>query len=365
MKVRDILRAQFRPVSVSPDAQKLVDFIAAAKAKGTDDRFVAAMLRQHGWSDRRIFAAFSTYYEGALGMPTPTRAGSTENSRDAFFYLLAFLTLGIWTVALVWLANVLIDRAFPSALDLQYGDYAIEDFRSTVAGQLASIIVAFPIFLLVTRVIVRETSQRPESLDSGVRKWLTYIALVVTAIVLLGDGVWFLREFLVGDLTVRFVVKSLVLFAIAGGVFAYYLGTVRGPAAQPRRDFGFGVAASAAVALAVVLGFSGIGSPAHQRLVAFDLQRTSDLQSLASSVAAAYAKNHVLPPDLKAVSSSDPADRIHDPQTNNAYAYVPGKPPKYRLCAEFRTDTSAQSTFWKHPATYTCYSLDASRAGIP
>ncbi|HEY5424916.1 MAG TPA: DUF5671 domain-containing protein [Candidatus Tumulicola sp.] len=348
-------------MSVPSDMQILIDFITAAKSKGTDDRFVASMLRQNGWSDRRIFAAFSSYYETVLGIPTPVRAGRLESSRDAFFYLLAFVTLSIWTVAFVWLANVLVDRAFPSALDLQYGQYAIEDFRVTVAGQLASIIVAFPIFLFVSRAIVRETRQRPESLDSGVRKWLTYIALVVTALTLLGDGVWFLREFLVGDLTVRFVVKSLVLFAVAGGVFWYYLGTVRTPVTRPQRDLRFGIAACAAVILAVALGFSGIGSPAHQRLVAFDLQRVDDLQTIASTIQNSYAKKHALPRDLNEVSTIDSVVHVHDPQTRALYRYIPGTRSKYRLCATFGTDAGASpGSAWKHAPGYTCYPLDAT-----
>src|SRR6185437_1983829 len=123
-------------------------------------------------------------YERATGMAVPSRGSRAENARDAFLYLLAFVTLGIWAVAFVWLAYVLIDHAFPSPLDATY--YTGYSFREDVAGQLASLIVAFPIFMLVTRAIVRETRQRPESLDSGVRKWLTYIALVVTSICLLG-----------------------------------------------------------------------------------------------------------------------------------------------------------------------------------
>ncbi|MEO6834420.1 MAG: DUF5671 domain-containing protein, partial [Candidatus Tumulicola sp.] len=332
------------------DAQKLAEFIVAAKSKGTDDRFIVELLRANGWSERRIFAAFSSYYEETLGMPPPSRGGRTESSRDAFFYLLAFLTLGIWTIALVWLANILIDRAFPDALDLQYGQYALEDFRQVVAGQLASLIVAFPIFLFVSRAIARETRQRPESLDSGVRKWLTYVALVITAIALLGDGVWFLREFLVGDLTVRFIVKSLVLFGVAGGVFAYYLGNVRGTVAQPRRDLGFGIAACAVAILAAGFGFFGIGTPAHQRLVSFDLQRVSDLQNIASTIESAYSKTRALPRDLNAVFALDHVVRIRDPQTQAFYSYVLGKAPKYELCADFVT-ADPEPAFWKHAAT--------------
>jgi uncharacterized protein DUF5671 len=46
---------------------------------------------------------------------------------------------------------------------------------------MASVAVAFPIFLIVTWAILQEAQQQPERLQSGVRKWLTYIALLLTA----------------------------------------------------------------------------------------------------------------------------------------------------------------------------------------
>src|SRR5215469_3344074 len=194
-------------------SDNLGEFVAAAKSKGLDDASIVALLKQNGWSERRIYAALSSYHEAELGIPIPTRGGRTENARDAFFFLIAFLTLSIWAVALVTLVNALVDRAFPSTLDSVYQDTTY--FRESIAGQLASLIIAFPIYFFVTSRIVRETKARPESLESGVRKWLTYIALVLTAVTLVGDGVWFLREFLVGDLTTRFIFKAIALFVIS------------------------------------------------------------------------------------------------------------------------------------------------------
>ena len=52
--------------------------------------------------------------------------------------------------------------------------------RRSVTWQMATLVVAFPIFLLVMRAIVRENAAHPEQLQSGVRKWLTYIALLGT-----------------------------------------------------------------------------------------------------------------------------------------------------------------------------------------
>jgi hypothetical protein len=40
-------------------------------------------------------------------------------------------------------------------------------------------IVAFPAYLLTMRYITRELEIHPEKLESSVRKWLTYIALLI------------------------------------------------------------------------------------------------------------------------------------------------------------------------------------------
>lgn len=345
-------------MSTPSDPAALGEFIRTAKTKGVDDSFLVTMLRANGWSERRIYSAFSAYYEEALGMPLPARGGRAESARDAFYYLLAFVTLGIWSVALVWLGDVLIDRLFPSTLDYTYSSM---DLRYTVAGQLASLIIAFPIFFFVSRSIVRETEQRPESLESGVRKWLTYIALIVTAITLLGDAVFFLQQFLTGDLTTRFACKALLLFVIAGGIFWYYLGTVRPTLAPPARDRLFGWAAIVVVAAAVVFGFSGIGTPSHQRAVAFDERRVTDLQDLAGDITSAYREHHLLPRRLSEVLPVG-AQGANDPASHQPYAYVPLRGSHYRLCAQFDTDTrgAAGNTFWQHPAGSKCYTIDAT-----
>lgn len=74
------------------------------------------------------------------------------------------------------------------------------------------------------KVILSETRQAPEKLESGVRKWLTYIARLIAAGVMIGDLVTFLTSYLRGEVTARFVAKVAVTLAISGGVFWYYLG---------------------------------------------------------------------------------------------------------------------------------------------
>ena len=58
---------------------------------------------------------------------------------------------------------------------------------------------------------------------SRIRKWLTYISLVIAGCTLVGDGISLVYNFLGGDLTTRFVLKSLVVAVIAGAIFTYFI----------------------------------------------------------------------------------------------------------------------------------------------
>ena len=123
----------------------------------------------------------------------------------------------------------MIARWIPDAAQVGYSTVSLRD---QLSWQLATLLIAFPLFAFVHRLIERQLAQRPDLYDSGVRKWLTYIALVFAAIVMLADGIWFLEALLRGQLTLRFMLDSLVLLVIGGGVFSYYLGTIDGPARE-------------------------------------------------------------------------------------------------------------------------------------
>jgi hypothetical protein len=58
---------------------------------------------------------------------------------------------------------------------------------SSIASSMASLLVAFPIYMLVMRVIISDVERHPEKIDDGVRKWLTYISLFIAASVVIGD----------------------------------------------------------------------------------------------------------------------------------------------------------------------------------
>ncbi|MFQ4139813.1 DUF5671 domain-containing protein [Nodosilinea sp. PGN35] len=207
-----------------PDSRsELVQFILLARDRGTSDEFISKLLRDYGWPSREVERAFFEVYEGLLGRPLPTPRGTSgELARDAFFYLLAFVTLGIWIQALGEMAFIFINHLIPDNLNNYYGDPSWQ-----VAFALARLIVAYPVYLGLMRQINRDLATHREKHFSGVRKWLTYLTLLVAALIAIGAVIAFLTSFLRGELTPRFLLKVLVVLVLDGGVLWYYFDWIR------------------------------------------------------------------------------------------------------------------------------------------
>jgi uncharacterized protein DUF5671 len=348
---------------MASDGDRLVEFVRAAKARSVPDDSLAAMLRNAGWPERRIAAALTAYYEGEVGLAVPERGGRAEYAREAFFYLVAFVTLAIWAVAFGHLLYALIDRAFADPLNARYAG----SFRDEVSADLAGMIVAFPIYLFVQRAIGRSLAARPENADSGVRMWLIYLALVITTCIALGDVVWFLATFLRAALTAAFVLKSLVVLGIAGGVLWYYLGAVRTRGASPERDRAFGAGAALAIAAGLVFGFFAYGTPQHARAVGADQTRVERLQAIAQqlydrSSSTENPNPQPLPEHLDEIASGTTRE---DPVTKAQMEYHLLGATTYQLCATFdavsENDTQGlDETQWQHPAGRKCFVRDVN-----
>jgi len=349
---------------------KLAEFVEAAKSKGASDEFLASFLARRGWPLDDVHAALGGYWERSTGLAVPDHRGGGESSRDAFLYLLAFATLATWASALGSMWFQFIDHWLPDAV----GRAQMTSLRTEVTWQMASIAVAFPIFLLVMRTILREAQDRPERIQSGVRKWLTYIALLLTAGGMIGDLIWFLDYFLTGELTSRFVLKAATAMLICGAIFVYYLGSLRwdrdtDPALVRGRSLKFGVGAAAAVATAFLIGLGVAGTPAIQRRIEADHHRTEDLKAITGALHSwrqrAGKPEEPLPATLPELAGKGIArPQTADPETGSLYEYRVKSGTVYELCAVFSSPEEAdpvrQGQFWYHDKGRSCFTLDAA-----
>lgn len=200
----------------------LLPFLDAARAKGAQDAFLVQLLKEAGWPESQIYRAFLERYAAETGVAIPPPIGSrAESAKDAFLYILSFIALGGWAIALGSMLFVFINRAFP---DLLYGDYYSDE---TVTFQMATIIITLPLYLFITYALEKDLTERPEKTVSPVRNWLSSLVLLATAGTLIGDLITFLYWLLEGDTPLGFLLKVLVVFVIAGGIFLNYYRAFR------------------------------------------------------------------------------------------------------------------------------------------
>ena len=136
----------------------LQPFIDAAKSKGAADEFLAALLTRAGWPAADVYRSLGDWWTRETGIAPPTRRTGSEDARDAFLYLLSFATLAVWSAALGSLVFRLIEYWIPDPVARDY----FYNFRSTVTWQIASILVALPVYLAVMQFILRDTAAHPE-----------------------------------------------------------------------------------------------------------------------------------------------------------------------------------------------------------
>src|SRR3989344_6187531 len=249
--------------------------------------------------------------------------------RDVFLHLLSIGTLYFSAFWFIQLLVGLIDVAFPDLLNPYF------DAGSGIRWAIASLVIIFPVHIWIMRFLNRDIKAAPEKAELKIRKWLLYLTLFLAAILIIGDLVAFIFNFLDGELTVRFFLKVLSVLAVAAAVFGYYLYDLR----KKTGEFSSGAKmfvwiTSGVVLAAIITAFFVAGSPFKQRQVRFDEQRVNHLQTIQSEIVNYWQGKEKLPASL-----DDLRDSIKgfvppvDPETDIPYVYRVKDTLSFELCA--------------------------------
>ncbi len=252
-------------------------------------------------------------------------------------HLLVIIALYINAINFINLLFQYVNLAFPDALESYYYSGAAGSIR----WAMASLIIVFPVYLFVTRLLNKEYKKYPEKRDLKIRKWLVYLTLFVAAVVIIGDLVALVYNFLGGDLTARFILKVLIVLLVSGVVFIYYLRELR----NSWRGSQLKVLAwvvSLVILAAIVLGFFTAGSPFKARLIRFDERRVSDLQMIQGEIINYWINKEKLPANLDELKNDITGFRPPvDPKNRTAYEYGFKSGLMFELCATFELSSNA------------------------
>ncbi len=198
----------------------LTGFVKEALEKGEARDGIRTALLDAGWRAEEVDEALNAFSDVAFPIAVP-KPQAYLSAREAFFYLLFFILLAVVSYNLGSLLFALIDTAIIDKIERT--NYWQGRLDHQIRGAIAGLIVGTPIFLWLARILLKARKANPALQRSRIRKWLIYISLVIAGGVLIGDAISLVYNFLNGDLTLRFLLKSLTVAAIAGAIFGYFI----------------------------------------------------------------------------------------------------------------------------------------------
>jgi len=195
--------------------QTLTDFVKVSLQSGATKGEIKTALIEAGWSGDQIADALATFSDVNFVVPIP-KPKAQLSARDAFFYLVTFVTLYVSAFHLGSLLFDFVNLALPDELNSRT-NRIYRDIRWATSA----LVVSFPIFLYLSYKISSEIAQDPTRRNSAVRRWLTYLTLIV------GDLIYVVYNLLSGEITTRFLLKTAIVLCIAGSIFSYYLWSMK------------------------------------------------------------------------------------------------------------------------------------------
>lgn len=241
-----------------------------------------------------------------------------------------YLTLGFLLSLLFGIINL----KFPDAIE---GYWALESASSAVRLGVAMVVVFFPTYLILTRLVNQLRRQEKNSTYLTLTKWLVYLSLLVGGGILLGDLVAIIMTFLEGEITQRFIFKALAVLVVVGLALYYYILDARGywlKNEDKSKMYGYG--AIAIVLVILLLGFLNIETPSSVREMKLDEKQVIDLQNIQWRLQEHLLTSSSTPTTLTELYNEFDAPQA--PEDRPAYKYEPTD-TGFKLCATFSRDS--------------------------
>ena len=248
-----------------------------------------------------------------------------------------YVSLGFFTALLFSLINLY----FP---DPAQSYWEIERAAETIRFTIAMVIVFFPTYIVLTRVVQKTRRTETDGAYLNLTKWLIYLSLLAAGAVLLGDLVSVIYTFLNGEVTVRFLLKVAAILFFFGLAFFYYLKDVQGYwLTREKQSQAYAITVTLMVMTALAVGFTKIETPTEVREARIDNNQISDLRDIQWGIEEYYLANDELPASIAAVYGVESIPTPPDDRPDYIYRQIDER--AYELCATF-SEASAQD---EHP----------------
>lgn len=258
-----------------------------------------------------------------------------------FFFLSLGLLITLITSVVSFLNLVFgtLNKKFPDVLNsnYQYG-YSTYDYEG-IRMALATLIIFFPIYLAVSYFWRKFSKGEMGTFDEIIKKWVIYIILFLSSVVVVVDLVTLVKYFISGEITNRFILKVVSVLVVAILIGAYHMLLIKGKEeCQKRGSLVFALIGFVIVVASIWCSFSIMGSPTKQRLLRLDDRRIGDLQNIQYQIINYWQQKEKLPAQLSELSNPMTGYYLPiDPEFEKgiSYEYIPKDKLKFELCATF------------------------------
>lgn len=211
------------------------------------------------------------------------------------------------------------------------------------------VIVFFPTYLVLTRLVNKARRKEKNSNYLGLTKWLIYLSLLIGGGVLLGDLVAVIMTYLNGEITQRFILKAAMLLVVVGAAFSYYLLDARGYwMKNEMKSIYYGLVALIVVVVSVGFGFANIDSPTNVREQKLDATQVTDLQNIQWQIQDYLLINGTLPESLDLLARNGKIETPTAPEGRANYRYELTE-KGFQLCATFSTTSRSDEYLYGRP----------------
>lgn len=286
-----------------------------------------------------------------------------NNAKFAFWYMLSLVALIFMALSTGQVIFQIINKFIA---DFSNG-YAHSFDSGILKFAISSLIISIPLYYIITHQIEKSLEKKELDKDSGVRRWLTYFILFVSSVVIIVWLIATINSFLGGELTSKFLLKTLTVIVISGLVFSYYLYDIRRDETGKSNNI---IKTYLIVSLILTFGsliaaFFVVESPSEARARRHDYEVLNNFTQIDSTITNYYSEKKVLPENLDQLKGQTPyinAAALKDPKTGANYEYKKIGDKEYELCATFETDNTlagdtqdyAYTDRWPHASGYQC-----------
>ena len=279
----------------------------------------------------------------------------------AFLYALSLIALAFTSISAGIIIFKIIDKLIPPVINGR-SFYGCDSGRLKFA--IAALITTSPIYFITLKIINKNISAGKIKETSQIRKWLTYFILLTSSAVIIGNLISVIFNFLNGDFTSSFLLKTLTIFIISGIILSYYFYDIKRKITVGEKNKIARIYFYSSLIIIITVFVSALTiseTPSQSRNRKYDQQTAMNLDSINMEISQYYIKNNNIPETLTQLLSDSLKYEL-DEDTIKNIEYKRISENKFQLCANFKTSNKDNSMCrdwladqWQHDKGRKCF----------